>query len=213
MKNDELNKLFNDWEEAIPEYRNKFVEDGIIDENKYNSTSPKILFIAKEPNSPEQKSDDFRVWWSNGVSDNFSYRLCEWTFGLLNNFPPLNTIDNNRSLYIKKIAFMNLKKVGGKSKVNYRELDKVINDQSEYIRREIEIINPAIIIGSIGKLIYWEKIFDGIEFIDSGYDIKVAEYNNRKIVHFYHPSYRVPKAMSYSLLGSVCNSEIFKNLC
>ncbi|MEK0338438.1 MAG: hypothetical protein QQN41_13500, partial [Nitrosopumilus sp.] len=92
MKNTNLDKLFNEWIKRYPKYENKFVSDGIIDEIQFNNTFPKLLFIAKEPNSPDQLSDDFREWWSGGVHDNFSYRICEWAFGLLNNFPDLNKI-------------------------------------------------------------------------------------------------------------------------
>lgn len=212
MKNTNLDKLFNEWIKRYPKYENKFVSDGIIDEIQFNNTFPKLLFIAKEPNSPDQLSDDFREWWSGGVHDNFSYRICEWAFGLLNNFPDLNKINNDRSIYIKKIAFMNLKKIGGKSTVKYDVLTKTVNEEKEFIRKEIDIIKPDIIIGGVGHEKYWKVIFDGIEFRNSGFDIKIARYGNYKIIHYYHPSYRVPRAMSYSLLGRIFNSDGFKNL-
>ena len=60
-KNLKLNELFIDWERSIPEYQNKFISDGIIDENEFCNAKKKILFIAKEPNNPLQKDKwDFR---------------------------------------------------------------------------------------------------------------------------------------------------------
>ena len=60
-KTQQLDQLFQRWEEQVPEYRGHLVKDGIIEEDLFNLTNPKILFITKEPNNPEQRADDFRV--------------------------------------------------------------------------------------------------------------------------------------------------------
>ncbi len=212
MSNKELNVLFSDWKKKYPKYKDKFISDGIIDELEYNRANKKILFIAKEANSPNQSEGDFRTWWPEGVRDNFSYRLCEWTYGILNDFPPMNRIESDKATYIKKIAFMNLKKIGGGNTVNYKTLTQVVAQEAPFIKKQIDIINPNVIVGGIGEQKYWEDIFSGIQFVDSGYNIKIAKYDEYKIIHFYHPSYRVPMAMSYALLGSVFNSEAYKRL-
>lgn len=49
-KTESLNILFDEWEKEISGYNGFFVKDGIIDEEVWNNTSPKILFIAKEAN-------------------------------------------------------------------------------------------------------------------------------------------------------------------
>ena len=67
-KTQQLNNLFTKWENEIPEYKNKFVRDGIINEDVWDKTNPKILFIAKEPNHYENpQQGDFRLDWNNGI--------------------------------------------------------------------------------------------------------------------------------------------------
>ena len=212
MSNKELNALFSEWKQKYPKYKGKFISDGIIDEDEYNLANKKILFIAKEANSPNQSAGDFRTWWPKGVRDNFSYRLCEWAYGILKDFPPLEDMDKDRASYIKKIAFMNLKKIGGGSTVDYKALSQVVTDEAQFIKRQIDIIRPQIIVGGVGREKYWTSIFNGIQFNPSKYDVKIARYGEYRIIHFYHPSYRVPRAMSYSLLEKVFNSEAFNKL-
>lgn len=47
---------------------------------------------------------------------------------------------------IRKIAFMNINKRGGKNKCNMSKLKQYAQDYSEFIRRQIEIINPKVIV-------------------------------------------------------------------
>ena len=71
-KTEQLNQLFDEWEQTVSEYKGKFVRDGIINEQFYETASPKILFIAKEPNNPKQDAGDFREWWKEEISHAFS---------------------------------------------------------------------------------------------------------------------------------------------
>ena len=121
-KTERLNALFTEWKDQKPaEEAERMCLDGIVCEERYDNTNPKILFIAKEPNmGPEEPGFDFREWWGDGeVKYAFSLRLCEWAYGIWNGFPPLEQYDalvdssNIQSDTIRSIAFMNLKKVGG----------------------------------------------------------------------------------------------------
>ena len=111
-----------------------------------------------------------------------------------------------------KIAFMNIKKSGGGATADNDVIEETLKKEIKYIRDEINIISPDTIISGIGNINYWKLIFPHIRFINSGFDIDVAKVNGFRIINFYHPSYRVPRSMSYSLLGRIYNSEIFKNL-
>jgi len=212
---EKLNELFNRWQEEFPDYKGKFNKDGINNEEAFNSQKLKILFIAKEPNDPEQNEDDYRDWWANGVKYLFSHRICEWAFGLLNDFPPIENLSYNNEERVKimsAIAFMNLKKIGGNASADHELIRKVISREQHFILEEISIIAPHIIIGGIGDSEFWNLLFPGIEFVNSGFDIKVAKYDSYKIIDYYHPSYKVPRSMSYCLLGCVFNSEMFLKL-
>lgn len=211
-KNNEIDKLFERWVIEFPQYKGKLYKDGIVNEQEFEKQKVKLLFITKEPNDPEQNEGDFREQLSKEVKASFFNRIAEWAYGLLNNFPPIIEITDDKKLDVmRKVAFMNIKKTGGKSSVNPDIIKETLKNEYIYIKREIDIISPHIIIGSIGYYGWWRYLFPKIDFKDS-YDIKVAKGEKYRIINFYHPSYRIPRAMSYCLLKSVYNSEVFKNL-
>lgn len=72
----------------------------------------------------------------------------------------------------KQIAFMNINKRGGSSSTDFKELNKYAEKYNEFIKREIEIINPDYIIccGS-----YWQIIDHVYDYFKSK-----KEWGNRK---------------------------------
>ena len=201
-----LNRLFEEWKQQRPEEAQRMCLDGIIHEERYENTNPKILFIMKEPNHPEGPGFDFREWWGNeGARYAFSIRLCEWTYGIWNGFPPLAQFDAeaDTSDIIRSIAFMNLKKVGGGSQADSDVIRSTTVRDEDFLRQQIAIINPNVIVGGVGDSSLWSVLFPGIVFQPSGFDIGVARVGHLRIIDFYHPSYRIPRAMSYCLLGRV----------
>ena len=156
-KTEQLNQLFDEWEQAIPEYKDKFVRDGIINEKIYQTTSPKILFIMKEPNNPKQNPGDFREWWKDEIKYAFSYRIAEWSYGLLNNFPQFDDIwAKNDSAHdaIQHIAFINIKKSGGGGNSEYNRMIEHLKINFDFLYRQIAIISPDIIITGTS----WNKL-------------------------------------------------------
>ena len=210
-KTEKLNRLFDGWKRQRPEEAQRMCLDGIVCEERYENTNPKILFIAKEPNHPEGPGFDFREWWNEEVWGGFSIRLCEWAYGILNGFPPLAQFDEKTDEYkldiMRSIAFMNLKKAGGGNQADPQEIRRFTERDQDFLRRQIEIIDPDVIVGGIGDSSLWGVLFPGVEFQSSGFDIGVAyvAVNERKVlvIDFYHPSFPVPRAMSYCLLGRV----------
>ena len=161
-KTEKLNALFERWQKKFPEYRGKFKKDGINNEEMYENQNLKVLFLAKEPNDPDQNEGDFRKWWSNEVKYAFSHRICEWAFGVLNNFPPLKdlTYDNEERLkVISSVAFMNLKKIGGQANANHDVIAETISKERHFILEEVSIIEPDIIIGGLGRPEFWHLLF------------------------------------------------------
>jgi len=219
-KTNELDNLFTEWEEKVNEYKNKFVSDGIIDENEYDNADKKLLFIAKEPNDPlQERKWDFRDIWKNKIEFNnsFSYRIAEWAYGILNDFPPYDDLWSNdpSKLFniLQSISFMNLKKIGGNGSSEYDSIHKHVNNELDFLKKQIDIIRPEIIILGLS---FWSDIrniiFQDAEWTRSGYNIEIAKWKNIKIIDFYHPSSRNAPAASYSLLQNIVNSNIFKNL-
>ena len=209
-----LEDLFRQWEEEMPDYKGHFVKDGVIDEQLYLAQKTKVLFIAKEPNNPKQEQGDFAKWFGEEVRYTFAHRLAEWSYGILNDFPHYSEACEYEAkhLALKSVAFLNLKKTGGGGTSNPEVIKEHTIRNAEFIYKQIEIINPHIIIGGIGSTSLWHEFLGEFKKTQSGYDIWVFRYKNIKVVDFYHPSNRYPKAMSYSLLQNVIESKVFSGL-
>jgi hypothetical protein len=211
----ELNKLFDEWENAFPDYEGRFVKDGVINEQLYKTARTKILFVMKEPNDPNQTSWDLAEVFNQSCSGNLSIRLAEWSYGILNDFPPLSSLPDIQALHdaLRSTAIINLKKTGGGAQANEEEILKHTERNKSFLQREIKIISPHIIIGCVGDERVWSILFDNINLINSGYDVPVGKWDNIKIINYYHPSYHpVPRAMSYSLLQNIFRCKIFSEL-
>jgi len=206
-RTEQLNALFEKWIKAVPEYKDSFYKDGIIDEEEYAKSSKKVLFIGKEPNDPGG-SGDFREWFRQRDKPlYFANRMCEWAYGILNDFPPLEklptTLEEKKKI-LMKIAFMNLKKSGGGSIADHQVIKNVVERDRDFICEEISIISPDLIIG-MSITDFWSTFFDDIKFKESGYDVKFAKFGSYVVIDFYHHSQRGPRAGMYCLLEKVIN--------
>ena len=210
-----LNLLFEKFAKDVPEYKSRFTKDGIINEQLYNETTPKILFIGKEPNNPEGTIGDFREDWNLGVSYTFARRIAEWSYGIINSFPEFDTIvtqPGSLEKSLKQIAFMNIKKSGGKGTSEYNTMMDHATRNVGLINEQIEIISPDIIITGTSWSELRNCIFPCVEWQPSGYGIEIGKIRNSKIIDFYHPSSRNAPAAAYSLLQNIIRSEKFKSL-
>ncbi|MEO6720770.1 MAG: hypothetical protein ABIN67_10390 [Ferruginibacter sp.] len=214
-RNLKLNSLFNEWQNATPEYTEQFIKDGVIDEEQFEEQKPKLLFITKEANASSNKSWDFRDNWHQELLYRFDYRIAEWAYGIQNNFPEFDSIYQNKNEYsnaIKKVAFMDVKKSSGGSQCDNGLLLQNIKENLSFLHRQIDIIEPDIIISSLMDYDTVTMLFPGIEFKKSGYIRCVAKWRNYKIIDFYHPSSQTVPAASYSLLQNIYQSNAFKSL-
>jgi hypothetical protein len=212
-----LEELFIEWENSIPNHLNHFVRDGIINEEIYESVSPKILFITKEVNNPYQLPGNFSEWWNEEIKYAFTLRIIEWAYGIIHGFPQYDTIWKRRGpdsakQTIKKIAFMNVKKIGGKGSSHWKDILPHIKSNYEFLHKEIEIIEPEIIILGLSWQVLRDELFKGVNWIKSGYDIEIGKFKNSKLIDFYHPSSRNAPAAAYSLLQNVFQADQFHNL-
>lgn len=212
-----LSELFIHWKSESPDYREQFITDGIVDEENYNSATPKVLFIAKEPNDQTNDSWDYFDLLLNYKEFRypFLYRLAEWSYGVFNDFPPIEELwEDEKRLYkvFNKIAFMNVKKSGGNGTSDPEIINDHIKNNLNFLLKEIEIINPEIIITCLS----WENsvniLFPDATWSSSGYNIRIGRFKQAKVIDFYHPSSRNAPAAVYSLLQNVINSNAFQSL-
>jgi len=212
-KTTELDNLYKVWQEKVPSYKSQFIYDGIINEKKYDQNETKVLFIAKESNDDTQAEWDYREWWSKEIKYRFVHRISEWAYGFLNNFPNLETIDYEKQLEaIQSIAFMNIKKIGGGSISDYDDIRKHLIRDKDFLLREIEIIDPDIIVGSLTWSDLWDTLLDEDKQKIMINGIEVFRWKTMKVIDYYHPSNQYPRSMNYALLKSIYETQEFKNL-
>jgi len=172
MTYEELNaretELFMEWK-SCREYPHKgFVADGIVDYVSYNATQPKLLFLLREPNcegDAQSLDDDLRPGLrEGGVTLNGERQpigkwrsfqvIARWTYAITNAGKeiPWSDIDNEanelifRRENLRKVAIVNMKKNGGKSACNWGELARYCAACGKYVRRQIELYQPRLVV-------------------------------------------------------------------
>jgi hypothetical protein len=215
MKKDEYEKqienLFKRWLEERPEYEGKeqeFTYDGISNFELWEKQEPKILFLVKEsrqgfhPCLPNQK-----------VSGKFGFNIARWKFVIKEFYKNPNTKpfyleaedmpDNNDD-----IALVEIKKVNDEnSNSNYNEILRYAENDSHFLKEQIELINPNIVfccytIDAYGNCIYGEKeeTWNELYSISEPKKCKCFKHRNRLIIDFYHPSSRSDSMELFELL-------------
>ena len=159
--NDQLKKLFLKWESRDIHKKNHdkgkpFVYDGAIDEGKWEGASPKILFLLKEAHGDggkgkkeswslcklireDWKRPGFLLWWNVG---RWAYGIQHTTKDCIPRFPE----DKAAAKALFEIAFVNIKKSGGLKSSDSDDLEKYVESDGDLIKKQIELINPDIII-------------------------------------------------------------------
>ncbi len=214
-KTEQLNELFGRWKEHWQSYgigADKFSPDGIINEESYQGASIKLLFILRESNTGHGKGIDIKIHLGDNLKWIIWHQLAKWAFGILNNFErPFEDVNNSYEemrAASRQIAVMNLKKYTGGSSVDYSLLNAFAFLDSEFIREEIDIIEPEVIVCcntfietmwaldlvDVKKSIqYYQKLLE-----------RYFEYKQTRIVAFpHHPADRKSHEANYNELRTL----------
>lgn len=201
---DNENKLFERWKIN----RINFIEDGLIDEESYLTSNPKLLFIMKEANDPENGNWDLRKVLFNGGRKYSWDNVTRWIIGIRKitediNWNELENISNEKQIEnLRTVCVFNLKKTPGGHTTNNKNLARVAIEDKAFINEQFSLYDADITIccGSIigdlfGKIIdvqmpnTWEITSKGIYF---------KKYQNNKIlISFAHPEARVQDSLLY----------------
>ncbi|HMG83340.1 MAG TPA: hypothetical protein VK559_09935 [Ferruginibacter sp.] len=163
----------------------KPILDGVVDIESYNNCSPKILWVLREFNNVEGEINNLREVLSNlktpyGIKAGYgsTYEAVIYiSNGIINNqeYLDISDIKDEPDLVdvLKKIAVINIRKVANfwGTRTHFPTLDKAFLDYKHIIKKQIEDINPDII------------ICGGT----SGY-IHELGIKNKLIIQSYHPS-------------------------
>lgn len=142
------NEFLEKWSEK---YKDKsFLKDGVVDPKIYFKESNKVLFILKEANWTDGRDDMKKYlkdpnlrgnWWKTWNN------IARWTIALLDGGEyPKYISREQRANILSRIAFINLKKEGGGSHADSTKIADAAKRDSEYIKQQIEMYYPDIII-------------------------------------------------------------------
>lgn len=164
----EIENLFAEWQamqqkesnyEASEIAKDSFTYDGVIDPPEYAKQVTKYLFISKESNIKNKKEQrpfraDGDIFWLRDVClqkekpqkpnpSMFSNRLAMFANAIYSlDFERVNKCHD----ILNKVAFMNLNKRGGCSESKPKTIRKYTIKYAGFIKREIDMIEPDIII-------------------------------------------------------------------
>lgn len=194
-------KLDNDFAKlSLSKYGKLPIYDGIVDLEIFKNTYPKVLWILKEVNSPEDECDwDMReaiksLKSSTGLKRGWGNTFTSIVYvseGIIKNkewdeIPYLydnpDTID-----VLNSIAFINLKKNPGKSRANTIELYEAYVIYKDLLFKQINLINPDIIIFG-GTYLYFKNDIPNDNFKHCG-SCNVFKIDDKIFVDAYHPQY------------------------
>lgn len=197
-----INDLFNLWKKAQHKEddislkrtkvksenitRDHFCEDGIIDKKIFENEKKKVLFITNEANDAEyttkdkketSRIKDFNKYYT-GEKKDFAGQLIRGICVLYKVIT--NSYNISEQEIARNFAFMNLNKRGGgnKSKIGKDDnhLEEYCKYYAKYIKKEIEIINPDIIVW-VGKTTYYLNKYIGGEQIEDKTYLKIENKN------------------------------------
>ncbi|MDR0414187.1 MAG: hypothetical protein LBH84_02060 [Prevotellaceae bacterium] len=209
------NDLFRRWKKQLEkDGLTGFCEDGLMyrgsywEDNGYSGFAPgaeeelwtnapkRILFLLKDANS--NPDCDIREFYMAG-NLLFNRSLAYWFYGLLafdekNDAPDYHSITKDQAFdtfHKKPFAIVNCKKESGTSTIATEILQQHIDSYTHFIKEEIDILAPDIIVCGGGssrlKNFVAEKIYPDLKPVNSW--IFFDEGNNKVVIDSYHPSY------------------------
>ncbi|MDR2295182.1 MAG: hypothetical protein LBD95_00130 [Clostridiales Family XIII bacterium] len=197
-------ELFKEWQET--RHYDYFVKDGIFDPKIWGEQKCKLLFVLKEANW-EGENVDLRSWIMGEQSPTYWKtwnNIARWTKALLAPGEYPKYVSNaDKTYWLSKVAFLNLKKVGGKAIADKKCIQQYAKNDAEFIRKQIILYAPNIIIccgrgtGGNADLLY-NEVFKTDELSDwkkpiLSYNYFTVSINRSKkipVVSFYHPQMR-----------------------
>ncbi len=201
-------QLFQKWQEN----REGFVRDGVVSEEDYIASTPKIAFILKEVNDPGGGDWDLRKYVSEGGRRQTWNNIARWVYGIRNitSIPEWNFFENiSKEFRIKTlqgICALNLKKSPGTHTTDHASLKAVANEDRELIQKQYSLYDPDITVcGGTGDLFKWVVGHDSPEWKKTTRGIWWYEREADKIVvSFAHPEARVQDSLVvYGLLDAI----------
>lgn len=195
-----------------------FIKDGIIDNDRWRSADPKVLFLLKEARHGGAGTWDLRKHLRESAPKTATWRnAAYWCYAIdhikRGRLPGLPFPSERKAEYLKAVealrcsAIINIKKSNGQSSSSHGDIEWYARKDKQFIQRQIELIAPDVVIcGYTWRYVedWWpvRPLFDG-----------VYRTGHRVFVNFWHPSYRISEELKYyALAGQLQNSNALANL-
>ena len=199
------------------------ITDGIVDIDCYLSSSPKMLWILKEPyDEPDGKPGG---WWSvtsdlipklianHQIGGSPTYRKMAYvTFSVFNNFVPYSGIhrasdDPKVGESLKNIAYINVSKFPGKSSSVSAPIESYYRRNRELLKKQVATINPDVVIagllaGNILRLFYEDFGFTHQD-LQKAENAEFCRRNGRLYINAYHPANRYDEECYVNVLTAI----------
>ena len=101
------------------------------------------------------------------------------------------------------IAVINIKKSNGQSQSDDKELAAYAEADQDFLRRELDIINPDIILcGNTGDCL---RTILGDSWKDNETAMTMfGQWNGKLVIDYYHPASQFPQSINYYALMAIC---------
>jgi hypothetical protein len=194
-----MSELLAEWKKLEHHKNHCFVNDGIIDINKWNKSN-KILVILKEAYGSGKKEKEWN--YSNLITTDAEWvmnkpmykMLCYWLYAISNTTLDYYSVELTNDMLeigydiLCSSAVINLKKSNGISISRNSDLIEYIKKDKKFIKKQIEIINPNIILcGYTGDMLF-QYVFEDDSYIEKYKSEYIIEYNGKPYINYYHPA-------------------------
>lgn len=203
--------LLKRWEDQLSPLN----RDGIISPKDWENANLKVLFVLKEINQSDKKNginvatsiskaldNNKSNWWKKNVLR----RVGRWAYGLTNYLEEVPSFKAARSGGKKStgnVAYINMKKSPGGAKTNMKKFDAHVREYAPYIKRQIELIKPDVVV--LGGT-FWpvkDHIFPELKRVCE----RIHLLNGTVFINAYHPAQKTISAedLYHQVLNSYHN--------
>lgn len=201
--------IFERWSMSRP----GFIADGIVDEESYLASYPKLMFVLKEVNKHDKgeqnpKDFDLRDFLRKGARPQTWNNVARWVKGIRNlsediEWRLVNEMsEQDRCELLKSICAINLKKSPGGYVADKNLLSKVAVEDKDYLNQQFSLYNPDLVICCGSTVSY---LFDNLILVPNKSEWKTTrrgilfhEYEGKKyVIKYSHPETRVTDCLLF----------------
>jgi len=184
--------------------KSNWVKDGAVDPEIFAASSPKVLYILKEANGGKEKKwkgGDLRVFLNHADRWQTWNTVARWQYAIANlkeeiDWQKVDYISKAfRKKMLKSAAVINLKKEPGNRQSNMEEIKASAQKDLDFIKSQISIYKPDIVIcGGTGDIVKELKLLGSFsKWEKSKRDVEYWNINDTTILNYRHPGVRTSK--------------------